>query len=103
MLRGLLRWGRKVQKKVLTFFIEWVEVCVVWGFPPDSSQFHTGISIESSHSLDSLPDFPYEETDRHHLPDTCRASWKCGEMTEEGPWDKKRELHTVNVKMTYMV
>jgi len=24
-------------------------------------------------------------------------------MTEEGPWDKKRELHTVNVKMTYMV
>jgi len=23
--------------------------------------------------------FPYEKPDRHHLPDDCRVSWKCGD------------------------
>lgn len=30
------------------------------------------------HPVDSPSEFPYEKPDRHHLPDPCRASWKCG-------------------------
>ena len=29
-----------------------------------------------------LPDFPYETHPHHHLPDDCRASWKCGDELE---------------------
>ena len=30
-----------------------------------------------------MSEFPYEKPDRHHLPDDCRASWKCGEVCAE--------------------
>ena len=40
--------------------------------------FLYGVAIQSTHPRHSLSDFPYEKPDRHHLPDDCRASWKCG-------------------------
>ena len=38
--------------------------------------------ILSTHSEYFLSDFPYEKPDRHHMPDDCRASWKCGDVVE---------------------
>ena len=34
----------------------------------------TGKSTETPHSPQFLSEFPYEETDRIHLPDPCRVS-----------------------------
>jgi hypothetical protein len=31
-----------------------------------------------------MKELPYEKRHRHHLPDPCRVSWKCGDGYQEG-------------------
>ena len=37
-----------------------------------------GKLVETSNSTQPMSHFSHETSDRNYLPDSCRASWKCG-------------------------
>jgi hypothetical protein len=51
-----------------------------------------GTRVPSSPDRRSLSDFPYEKSDRHHLPDDCRASWRY-EVSWSADYQKSLTVH----------